>query len=149
MTDSTSTFASSHADAVWLRIAYQLATLVLLLPCAQLGERVGYRRVYMVGLGVFTVASLACAVAPTLLLLSGARAVQGLGAAGMMAVNAALVRLTYPSNMLGRGIALNSVVVASASVAGPSAAALVLSVASWPWLFLVPLRLGVAGFVVG
>ena len=147
--DITRHFGATPASAVWVVNAYQLATLVLLLPCAQLGERLGYRRVYLIGLVVFTVASLACVVAPTLLLLAGARALQGLGAAGMMAVNAALVRLTYPSNVLGRGIALNSVVVAAASVAGPSAAALVLSVASWPWLFLVQLPLGVAVFVIG
>jgi DHA2 family multidrug resistance protein-like MFS transporter len=147
--DITRHFGATPASAVWVVNAYQLATLVLLLPCAQLGERLGYRRVYLIGLVVFTVASLACVVAPTLLLLAGARALQGLGAAGMMAVNAALVRLTYPSNVLGRGIALNSVVVAAASVAGPTAAALVLSVASWPWLFLVQLPLGVAVFVIG
>jgi DHA2 family multidrug resistance protein-like MFS transporter len=147
--DITRNFGATPASAVWVVNAYQLATLVLLLPCAQLGERVGYRRVYMVGLTVFTVASLACVVAPTLMLLAGARALQGLGAAGMMAVNAALVRLTYPSNVLGRGIALNSVVVAAASVAGPTVAAVVLSVASWPWLFLIQLPLGVAVFVIG
>ena len=147
--DITRHFGATPASAVWVVNAYQLATLVLLLPCAQLGERVGYRRVYLAGLAVFTVASLACVVAPTLLLLAGARALQGLGAAGMMAVNAALVRLTYPSNVLGRGIALNSVVVAAASVAGPSVAAVVLSVASWPWLFLIQLPLGVLVFVLG
>jgi DHA2 family multidrug resistance protein-like MFS transporter len=120
----------------------------LLLPCAQLGERIGYRRVYLVGLAVFTVASLGCVVAPTLPLLAGARALQGLGAAGMMAVNSALVRLTYPTDRLGRGIALNSMIVAISSVAGPSLSALVLSVASWPWLFALQLPLGAAVFVV-
>jgi DHA2 family multidrug resistance protein-like MFS transporter len=105
--------------------------------------------VYLVGLAVFTVASLGCVVAPSLPLLAGARAVQGLGAAGMMAVNAALVRLTYPSAVLGRGIALNSVVVAASSVAGPSIAALVLSVASWPWLFVIQVPLGVVLFLLG
>jgi DHA2 family multidrug resistance protein-like MFS transporter len=147
--DITRHFGASPAAAVWVVNAYQLATLVLLLPCAQLGDRLGYRRVYLVGLTIFTVASLACVVAPTLPLLAGARALQGLGAAGMMAVNAALVRLTYPSAVLGRGIALNSVVVASASVAGPTVAALVLSVASWPWIFVIQLPLGLAVLWVG
>ena len=141
--DITRHFGASASAAVWVVNAYQLATLVLLLPCAKLGERAGYRRVYLVGLVVFTIASLACAIAPSLPLLAGARAVQGLGAAGMMAVNAALVRLTYPSSVLGRGIALNSVVVAASSVAGPTISALVLSVASWPWLFGIQLPLGI------
>ena len=141
-------FGAAPSDAVWVINAYQLAILSLLLPCAHLGVRVGYRRVYLVGMAVFTFASLACVLAPSLLALALARAAQGLGAAGMMAVNAALVRLTYPSNVLGRGIALNSVVVATASVAGPSIAALVLSVASWPWLFLIQLPLGIGVLVL-
>lgn len=147
--DITRHFGASPAAAVWVVNAYQLATLALLLPCAHLGERIGYRRVYLAGLAVFTLASLGCVLAPTLPLLAGARAVQGVGAAGMMAVNAALVRLTYPSHVLGRGIALNSVVVASSSVAGPTIAAFVLSVASWPWLFLIQLPLGVLVLFLG
>lgn len=147
--DITRDLGASASEAVWVVNAYQLATLTLLLPCAQLGERIGYRRVYLVGLSVFTLSSLACVLAPTLPLLAGARAVQGLGAAGMMGVNAALVRLTYPADVLGRGIALNSVVVATASVAGPTIAAVVLSFASWPWLFLIQLPLGVLVFVLG
>jgi MFS transporter, DHA2 family, multidrug resistance protein len=146
--DITRHFGASASSAVWVINAYQLATLALLLPCAHLGERVGYRRVYLVGLAVFTLASVACVLAPSLLALALARAVQGLGAAGMMAVNAALVRLTYPADVLGRGIALNSVVVATASVAGPSIAALVLSIASWPWLFVIQLPLGIAVLVL-
>ena len=66
-----------------------------------------------------------------------------------MSVNSALVRLTYPGDRLGRAIALNSVVVATASVAGPTVAALVLSVASWPWLFLIQLPLGVLVLFLG
>jgi DHA2 family multidrug resistance protein-like MFS transporter len=140
---------ASPSAAVWVVNAYQLATLTLLLPCAQLGERLGYRRVYLWGLVVFLVGSLACALAPTLPALVAARALQGLGAAGAMSVNSALVRLTYPRAVLGRGIALNSAVVATASVAGPSVAALVLSVASWPWLFLIQLPLGIAVLLLG
>lgn len=147
--DITRDFGASASDAVWVVNAYQLATLVLLLPCAKLGERVGYKRVYIAGLLVFTAASLGCAVAPSLGFLKLARALEGLGAAGMMAVNAALVRLTYPSRMLGRGLAFNSMVVAASSVAGPSLAALVLSVASWPWLFLIQIPLCVVVFVLG
>ncbi|MDQ2928784.1 MAG: MFS transporter [Pseudomonadota bacterium] len=137
------------ATAVWVVTAYQVATLVLLLPCAMLGDLVGQRRVYLSGLFLFTVASLACAMAPTLGWLVVARTLQGLGAGGLMSVNGALVRLTYPSSKLGRGIALNSLVVATASVAGPSIAALVLSIASWPWLFAINLPIGIVVMVLG
>lgn len=140
---------ASPAQSVWVVNAYQLATLALLLPCATLGDLVGYRRVYLGGVALFTVSSAACLFATSLPMLAASRGVQGLGAAGIMAVNAALVRLTYPRDRLGRALALNSVVVATASVAGPSMAAAVLSVASWPWLFAMNIPVGVTVFALG
>ena len=133
---------SAASQSILVVNAYQVATLAMLLPCAAFGDRLGYRRVYLVGVAVFTAASAACLLSSSLHLLIAARAIQGLGAAGIMGVNAALVRLAYPSSMLGRGIALNSVVVASSSVAGPSIAAAVLSLASWHWLFALNIPLG-------
>ncbi|MBA2961836.1 MULTISPECIES: MFS transporter [Ramlibacter] len=141
--DITRDLGASASASVWVVTAYQLAILGLLLPFASLGERLGYRRVYLWGLGLFTVSSLGCIAAVNLPMLATARAIQGIGAAGMMSVNAALVRLIYPSSMLGRGIALNSVTVATSSVAGPTVAAAVLSIASWQWLFAVNIPLGV------
>jgi DHA2 family multidrug resistance protein-like MFS transporter len=73
-----------------------------------LGEIIGYRRVYLSGLVLFTLTSLFCALSHTLALLTIARVVQGFGAAGIMSVNAALVRFTYPHRMLGRGIGINA-----------------------------------------
>lgn len=133
---------SSPSQAIWVVNAFHLAVLGLLLPLASLGDKIGYRRVYLVGIGVFTVASLGCALATSMPMLVGMRVVQGVGAAGLMAVNAALVRLVYPQHLLGRGIALNSLMVATSTVAGPSVAAAVLSVASWHWLFAVNVPLG-------
>jgi MFS transporter, DHA2 family, multidrug resistance protein len=137
------------AQSIWVVNAYQLAILTMLLPLASIGDLIGYRRVYFGGVVLFTVASAACAMATSLPALAASRAVQGLGAAGIMAVNAALVRLTYPSKQLGRGIALNSMVVASSSVAGPTLAAAVLSVASWPWLFAINIPFGIVVLALG
>jgi len=133
---------ASAAHAIWVVNAYQIATLVMLLPLASLGERLGYRRVYFIGMALFAVSSVGAMLADSLATLIVARAFQGLGAAGIMSVNAALVRLTYPRAQLGRGLAINSMVVALASVAGPSVAAGILSVAPWPWLFALNLPLG-------
>ncbi len=133
---------TSAAHSVWIVNAYQVSTLALLLPCATLGDLVGYRRIYLSGMMLFTLASLGCTFADSLPALAAARAIQGLGAAGVMSVNSALVRLIYPERLLGRGMAINSMVVATAAVAGPSLAAAILSVASWPWLFAVNLPLG-------
>ncbi len=131
------------AHSVWVVNAYQLATLTTLLPLAAIGERIGYRRVYRAGMLLFAFASIAAMLASSSTTLIGARALQGLGASGVMAVNSALVRLIYPASRLGRGMALNSLVVATAAMAGPTVAAVVLSVASWPWLFALNLPLGV------
>ncbi len=140
--DITRELNASAAQSIWVINAYQIATLALLLPLATLGDIVGYRRVYLVGMTVFTVASAACTMADSLTTLALARVLQGVGAAGIMSVNSALVRLIYPRHMLGRGIAINSMVVATASVAGPSIAAGILSVGSWPWLFAINIPIG-------
>jgi MFS transporter, DHA2 family, multidrug resistance protein len=140
---------AAPADSILVVNAYQIATLALLLPCAALGDRAHYRQVYLGGMAVYAAGALACVLAPSLPMLIAARALQGVGAAGIMAVNPALVRLTYPSSMLGRGIALNSVVVATSAVAGPTVAAAVLSVASWHWLFGLNIPLGLLLLVLG
>jgi DHA2 family multidrug resistance protein-like MFS transporter len=133
---------ASASQTIWVVNAYQIATLVMVLPLATLGDRIGHRRVYLAGMVVFVLASLMAALARSLETLIAARALVGIGSAGMFSVNTALVRLTYPSDRLGRGIAINSMVVATASVAGPSVAALILSIGSWPWLFAINVPLG-------
>ncbi len=134
---------TAPAASIWVVNAYQLAVTVSLLPLASLGDIVGYRRVYAAGLGVFTAASLACALSHSLPALVIARVIQGFGGAGIMSVNTALVRFIYPRSMLGRGVGFNAFVVATSSATGPSVAAAILSVASWHWLFAVNVPLGV------
>lgn len=141
-------FNASAAASIWVVNAYQLAILMLLLPLASLGEIVGYRRVSQTGLAVFTLASLACALAPSLLTLSIARVVQGVGAAGIMSVNVALVRFTYPQRSLGRAIGINAFVVASAAAVGPTIASGVLAVGTWRWLFGINVPIGILTFVI-
>ncbi|HEY3047350.1 MAG TPA: MFS transporter [Polaromonas sp.] len=147
--DITRELHATAAQSIWVINAYQIATLALLLPLATLGDIVGYRRVYLAGMAVFTLASVACALADSLTTLALARVLQGLGAAGLMSVNTALVRLIYPKHLLGRGIAINSLAVAIASVAGPSIAAAILSVASWPWLFALNIPFGLLSLLLG
>lgn len=137
------------AASVWAVNAYQLATAMTLLPLAALGEMLGYRRIYRAGLALFTLASLACALSPSFEILVAARAIQGTGASGMMAVTPALVRHIYPHALLGRGLGTNAVVVAVASVVGPTVAAAILAVAPWPWLFAVNIPLGLAALLLG
>jgi DHA2 family multidrug resistance protein-like MFS transporter len=134
-----------HADpatSIWVVNAYQLAIVVSILPLASLGEILGYRRVFRVGLVVFTLASGACALSHTLIQLTAARVVQGFGAAAIMSLMAALVRHTYPNRMLGRAIGFNALAVSVAAAIGPTVASGILAVADWPWLFAVNVPIG-------
>jgi len=140
---------ASAAASIWVVNAYQLAVTISLLPLASLGDRIGYRRVYLGGLILFTVASLGCALATSLPTLALARVIQGFGAAGIMSVNTALVRMIYPPAHLGRGVAINAMVVAVSSAVGPTVASGVLAIAPWPWLFAINVPIGIAAIVSG
>jgi DHA2 family multidrug resistance protein-like MFS transporter len=136
--------AATDAATIWVVNSYQLAVTVCLLPAATLGESWGLKRVYGFGLALFTVASLACALSPTLPILVASRLLQGVGGACMAALGGALVRAVYPRAQLGRGFAAIALAVALSAALGPTLAALILSIAHWPWLFLVNVPLGLA-----
>lgn len=140
---------ASPASSIWIVNAYQLAITISLLSLASLGEIFGYRRVYLTGLVVFSLTSVCCALSDTLPTLTLARVLQGFGAAAIMSVNTALVRIIYPQRLLGRGIGINALLVAVSSAAGPTVAAVVLSFANWPWLFAINLPIGLVAFVLG
>src|ERR1700760_541390 len=137
------------AFSIWIVNGYQLAVTISLLPLASLGEIIGYRRVYLAGLVLFTLASLFCALSHTLLLLTVARIVQGFGAAGILSVNSALVRFIYPRAQLGRGIGINAMVVATSAAVGPTVAAAILAVSTWPYLFAINVPLGIVTMALG
>ena len=139
---------ATPATSIWVIGAYQLALVVSVLPLASLGERVGYRRVYQVGLVVFTAGSLACALSHSLPVLVASRVIQGLGASGVLSVNGALVRFTYPQASLGRGVGLNALVVSAAAALGPTIASAILALGSWEWLFAVNVPIGILNFLL-
>jgi len=132
----------SLGTSVWIITAYQTALVMGLLPCAALGESLGYRRVFMMGVALFTAASALCALAPSLPWLVAARFLQGLGGAAVMALGIALLRLVVPHRQLGAAIGWNALAVALSSAAGPTIGAVILSGTSWPWLFALNLPLG-------
>lgn len=135
-------------DSIWIVNAFQLAVMMLLLPFASMGELWGYKQVYLCGIIVFTVGSVACALSTTLPVLVVSRVVQGIGAAMLMSVNTSMVKLIYPKRHLGKGVGLNATVVAIASVTGPTLSAAILAVAPWPWLFAINVPVGIATFLM-
>jgi len=140
---------ATPAASIWVVNAYQVAMAMVLLPIAALGEIFTYRRIYMIGLALFVSASFACATATSLTSLALARFLQGLGAAGVLGVNGALVRFTYPKKLLGRGIGVNAMIIAVVQAAGPSVASAILAIATWQWLFAVNVPLGLLALIVG
>ncbi|HNB25537.1 MAG TPA: MFS transporter [Alphaproteobacteria bacterium] len=140
---------ASPAFAIWIVNGYQLAITISLLPLASLGEIFGYRRVYLAGLALFTLASLFCTLSDSLGGLAIARVVQGFGAAGILSVNSALVRFIYPHRILGRGIGINAFVVAISAALGPTLASAILAVGDWPALFAVNIPFGIVALIIG
>lgn len=142
-------FNVSESASIWVVTVYQLVITMLLLPFSSIGDRHSYRKCFMFGVVVFTVASGMCAASESFVMILVSRAVQGVGAASVMGVNIALVRLIYPKEVLGRGLALNAMVIAIATAAGPTIAGLILSMASWHWLFLINIPFGIVAFILG
>lgn len=144
-----SDFGVSDSDAVWIVTVYQLLITMLLIPVSAVGDRFSYRRTFLAGVIIFTLASLGCAISPSFGWVLLSRALQGIGAACIMGVNIALTRLIYPREVLGRGLALNAMVIAISTAAGPTIAGSVMSIASWHWLFLINIPFGIAAFFIG
>ncbi len=144
-----SDFGVSDSISVWIVTIYQLLITMLLLPVSSVGDLFSYRRTFLTGVTIFTIASAICAASQNFTMIVAARALQGIGAACVMGVNIALTRLIYPRNVLGRGLALNGMVIAIATAAGPTIAGAILSIASWHWLFLINVPFGIAAFLIG
>lgn len=137
------------SSAVAVVTVYQLTLVMLLLPFAGLAERVGVKRIYQGGQLVFTVATILCFFARSLPFLLVVRALQSIGAAAALSVTSAIVRSIYRRDMLGRGLALNSVVISSSAALAPTLGGLILGVAPWPWVFASAVPFAFASLALG
>lgn len=141
-------FAVPFAQVQWVVLAYLLATTTLIVSAGRLGDRIGQRRLLLAGIALFTLASGLCGLAPSLPLLIAARALQGLGAAAMMAMSMALVGSIADKAHTGRAMGMLGSMSAVGTALGPSLGGLILAVAGWPGLFLVNVPLGIAAFTL-
>jgi MFS family permease len=135
-------FHASFQEAQWIVIAYLLAVTSLIVSVGRLGDLAGRRRLLLVGISLFTVASALCGAAPTLGLLVGARAVQGAGAAIMMALTMASVGEAVPEAQTGRAMGMLGAMSAIGTALGPSLGGLLISGLGWRTIFLVNVPLG-------
>ncbi|WP_329620432.1 MFS transporter [Streptomyces sp. NBC_01255] len=135
-------------DVEWVVDIYALALASLLLGVGSRADRVGRKKVYLVGLIVFTAASLVCAVAPNVGVLIGARAVQGLGAAGMFGTTIALLGMHYSGRERGVAFAVWGATNSVAAAAGPVVGGLLTQYLDWRWIFFVNLPVCLAAVVM-
>jgi len=141
-------FAASFQDVQWVVLAYLLASTMLIVSAGRLGDIVGHRRLLLGGIFLFTVASAWCGAAPSLGWLVAARAVQGLGAAVMLALTMAFVGATVPKAQTGRAMGLLGTMSAVGTALGPSLGGVLIAAGGWRSIFLINALLGVAGWLL-
>lgn len=135
--------------AAWLVIAYQGALVASLLPLAAIGERLGLRPTFLAATGLFGLCALGSSLAPQFGLLIAFRTLQGVGAAGIMALGVALLRQTIDHDELGKAISWNAMTVALFSAAGPTIGAALLGVGGWRFVFAGSVALAAASLALG
>jgi EmrB/QacA subfamily drug resistance transporter len=141
-------FTASFQDVQWVVLAYLLAITILIVSAGRVGDIMGHRRVLLAGILLFTVASLLCGVAPALWMLIAARAVQGLGAAILMALTVAFVRETVPKARTGSAMGLLGTMSAIGTALGPSLGGVLIAGPGWRAIFLVMVPLGILNLLL-
>src|SRR4051812_17150085 len=140
--------ATSLAGLSWVLNAYAIVFAALLVPAGRWADRAGRKRAFLGGLAVFTLASAACAAAPSVGVLVAARVVQAAGAALLMPASLGLLLPEFPPEKRGLAIGLWAAVGGTAAAAGPVIGGLLVEL-SWRWVFLVNLPVGIGAIVAG
>ncbi|MEN2738549.1 MFS transporter [Microbacterium sp. X-17] len=135
-------------NVVWVTSAYLLAYAVPLLIMGRLGDRFGPKNIYLIGLAIFTLASLGCGLSTSLGLLIAMRAVQGLGAAAMTPQTMAVITRTFPPDRRGAAMGLWGATSGVALLVGPLAGGFLVDGLGWEWIFFVNVPVGIVGFVM-
>lgn len=141
-------FAASFQQVQWIVLAYLLAITTLIVSVGRLGDLAGRRRLLLAGILLFTLASVLCGVAPTLWLLIAARALQGIGAAIMMALAMAMVGATVPKDRTGSAMGLLGTMSAVGTALGPSLGGALIAGLGWPAIFFAGVPLGMLAMLL-
>jgi EmrB/QacA subfamily drug resistance transporter len=141
--------SASTAQLSWVLNAYTITFASLLVPAGKLGDRLGHKRLFLLGSTAFTAASLACAVAPTAELLIAFRIVQAAGSALLIPASLALVLRAFPAERIPHAVAIWGATGAAAGALGPTLGAALVEAANWRWVFLLNLPVGLLTVVLG
>jgi EmrB/QacA subfamily drug resistance transporter len=140
---------SSQASLAWVLTAYSIVFGALLVIGGRTGDRLGRRRTFMTGIGIFLAGSFLCGIAPSVAVLVASRVVQGIGAAFLVPASVALLIAGYPLERRTQMVALWGGIGALAIATGPSLGAAIVSAGGWRWAFFVNLPIGVAVVWIG
>lgn len=143
----SSHFNTPIATAQWVPLIYLLTISSLLLFYGRIGDIVGYKKIYLAGLALFTMSSGFCGLAPTIYWLIFARAIQGIGAGMMMSVPYAILTSTFPPQERGRAMGINAISISAGLALGPSLGGLITALASWRFAFLINIPIGIVGLI--
>jgi DHA2 family multidrug resistance protein-like MFS transporter len=139
---------ATAASSIWVINGYQIAMTIGIIPFSAAADIIGYRGLYRLGTVIFVIASLACALAQSLETLTAARFIQGCAGAAMTVTSAPINRLVYPPSMLGRATGYGAMAVALGAASGPIVSGLILSFASWQWLFAINIPIGIIVYLL-
>ena len=146
----SATFRSSGPSTLsWVLNAYTLVFAALLIPMGRLADRVGRRKMFLIGVIAFTGGSMLCGLAPSVGFLIGAEMLEAVGAAILVPSSLALVLQTFPREKIPVAVAIWGAIGAVAGAAGPTLGALVVSNLSWRWAFYINLPVGIISFILG
>ncbi|WP_423184280.1 DHA2 family efflux MFS transporter permease subunit [Arthrobacter sp. NyZ413] len=140
---------ASLAQVEWVALIYLLVLVGSISAVGRLADMVGRKLLYTYGFGLFTLASLGCALAPDITWLLVARAVQAVGAAMLQANSVALIRTSMPAGKLGKAIGLQGAAQAIGLAMGPSVGGLLIGLGGWRWVFFVNIPAGIIGLLLG
>jgi EmrB/QacA subfamily drug resistance transporter len=131
----------------WVILSYVLVISSTMLIMARLGDLVGKKRVYLLGLGVFTGGSFLCGLAPTVYWLIGFRALQGCGAVMIQSLGLALVTEAFPARERGRALGVMGGIVSVGLALGPPVGGMIIGMTSWQWIFLINIPIGLLALI--
>lgn len=141
-------FGASTGDVSWIVLSYQLTITSLLMIFGKLGDRLGLKRVFIWGFGLFTLSSLFCGISPTLDILVLSRFVQGIGASVLYALTPAMVPKFLPGKMRGPAFGTLATATALGITVGTPLGGIITGFLSWHWIFLVNIPVGIAAIYV-
>lgn len=142
-------FGASAGSVQWVALGYLLALVALVAPVGRVSDWLGRKSVYVYGFGVFTIASLLCALAPNLTTLIIFRVLQAIGAAMLQANSVALIATAVPRDSLSKAIGVQGAAQAIGLALGPTVGGLLVSVSDWRLIFAVNIPFGIIGITAG